>query len=143
MLLSETLVTQLMTRQPVTVEPDASVDEALRLLGRYPFRHLPVARGDEVCGILSDRDLLLATGWMSNAERSIQDDPRPVGPATVSDVMRVDVRTAEPGTTVGEATSIPTCTGHSGGSEAINWLIAGTALSSPISRNDDASGSAT
>ena len=52
----------LMTRNPVTVDPEANLDSALRLFDRFPFRHLPVVENEAVIGILSDRDLQLATG---------------------------------------------------------------------------------
>jgi CBS domain-containing protein len=46
----------IMTRKPVTVTEKVSIGEALALLGEAGIRHLPVVRGGEVIGILSDRD---------------------------------------------------------------------------------------
>ena len=48
-------VARFMTRNPVTVEPDAPLDAAYRLMHEKGFRHLPVATGSEVAGIVSDR----------------------------------------------------------------------------------------
>jgi CBS domain-containing protein len=46
-----------MTRDPVTIGPDASVGEALDLMLSRGFRHLPVMQDDEVLGVISMRDL--------------------------------------------------------------------------------------
>ncbi len=51
-----------MTRKLVTVDKNASVEEALRLMKNYWIRHLPVMdESDEyIVGMLSERDLLSA-----------------------------------------------------------------------------------
>jgi CBS domain-containing protein len=46
-----------MTRDPVTINPDASVGEALDLMLSRGFRHLPVMQGDTLVGVVSMRDL--------------------------------------------------------------------------------------
>jgi acetoin utilization protein AcuB len=51
------LASELMTPAPTTVEVTASVQEALAILTELDVRHLPVVDGDELVGILSDRDL--------------------------------------------------------------------------------------
>jgi CBS domain-containing protein len=43
--------------QPVTVEPDQDLDEALKLMARYQVRRLPVAEGDRLVGILAQADV--------------------------------------------------------------------------------------
>lgn len=48
---------QLMTTNPVVVEEDTSLGEALELFVERGIRHLPVVRQGEIVGILSDRDL--------------------------------------------------------------------------------------
>jgi acetoin utilization protein AcuB len=51
-----------MTIKPVTVTPDVSVTEALRLMTDRKIRRLPVLDGQgKLVGIVSDRDLLLAS----------------------------------------------------------------------------------
>jgi CBS domain-containing protein len=47
-----------MTRQPETIEPDASLDEAGVLMIHGGFRHLPVLSQAQVVGIVSIRDLV-------------------------------------------------------------------------------------
>ena len=46
-----------MTRDPVTVSPEASVEQALETMLGGHFRHLPVMQGDTLVGIVSIRDL--------------------------------------------------------------------------------------
>lgn len=50
-------VSRWMTREPVTIVPDASVGDALNEMLFRGFRHLPVVEGDTVRGIVSMRDL--------------------------------------------------------------------------------------
>ena len=52
-----TTLAQVMTREPDTLDPDARAGEALALMERHRYRHLPVVRGGEVVGIVSIRDL--------------------------------------------------------------------------------------
>jgi CBS domain-containing protein len=50
-------VAQWMTRNPVTVGPDTSVEQALETMLAGNFRHLPVMEREGVVGIVSIRDL--------------------------------------------------------------------------------------
>jgi len=54
-------VSEWMTADPMTVEPDTSVSDALRTMLDRGFRHLPVAKDGKVVGIVSIRDLSAAT----------------------------------------------------------------------------------
>jgi CBS domain-containing protein len=54
----EARVSDWMTRQPETVEPDESTDHAASLMIHGGFRHLPVMEGGRPVGILSIRDLM-------------------------------------------------------------------------------------
>jgi CBS domain-containing protein len=58
-----------MTPDPITVSRDVSVLEALRLMLRGGFRHLPVVSGERMVGIVSLRDLAgsLAKGQEPNS----------------------------------------------------------------------------
>jgi acetoin utilization protein AcuB len=51
------LVKDVMTENPVTATELMSVAQALGLLYELDVRHLPVVRGRELVGIISDRDL--------------------------------------------------------------------------------------
>lgn len=54
-------VRDFMTLDPVTIPVDAPLAEAWRRMETHDVRHLPVVRGPELVGILSDRDLIEAT----------------------------------------------------------------------------------
>ena len=54
-------VAQWMTRNPVTVAPETSVERALEIMLAGNFRHLPVMERENVAGIVSIRDLSRAT----------------------------------------------------------------------------------
>jgi CBS domain-containing protein len=53
-------LTDWMTRNPVTVPPDADLDQARELMVTRNFRHLPVMEGGRLLGIISMRDVLAA-----------------------------------------------------------------------------------
>lgn len=51
------LVQDVMQTKIFTVTPETTLPEALRLTGQRGIRHLPVLDGDQLVGIVSDRDL--------------------------------------------------------------------------------------
>lgn len=53
----ETTVKEIMTNKPVTIDIDAPLTKALKLLTTHGFRNLPVMEGDTVVGIVDIRDL--------------------------------------------------------------------------------------
>lgn len=57
----ETPVSEIMTPGVVTVGPDASVDDCMRLCTDNRLRHLPVLDGGRVVGMVSIGDLVKAT----------------------------------------------------------------------------------
>jgi acetoin utilization protein AcuB len=50
-----------MTRDPITVEEDASMKDAVLLLRTHHIRHLPVALGRLLVGLVTDRDIKRAS----------------------------------------------------------------------------------
>jgi len=46
-----------MTRDPITVSEDTSMKDAMLLLRTHHIRHLPVANGKILVGLISDRDV--------------------------------------------------------------------------------------
>ncbi len=50
-----------MTPDPVTIDPDATLGEALDLMLSGGFRHLPVVDDDRLVGVISMRDLAQRT----------------------------------------------------------------------------------
>lgn len=50
-------VNDVMTRDPLTVEPDDTIREAEELMTENDVRQLPVVKGTELAGIITDRDI--------------------------------------------------------------------------------------
>ena len=54
-------VAEIMTREPYTLTPDASLADARRLMAEHHIRHIPVVTGDgALAGLVSQRDVLAA-----------------------------------------------------------------------------------
>jgi CBS domain-containing protein len=53
-------VEEVMTREPVTIAEDASLDDVVRIMERRRIKRLPVVRGAQVVGIVSRANLLHA-----------------------------------------------------------------------------------
>ena len=53
-----TTLGDVMTQDPVTLDPQTPVTEALRLMSEIGFRHVPIVDQDEVLGIISLRDFV-------------------------------------------------------------------------------------
>jgi CBS domain-containing protein len=57
-------ISSIMTVDPLVASKGTTIDEALALMDENRIRHLPVLEQGELAGIISDRDLLEATGWL-------------------------------------------------------------------------------
>lgn len=73
-------VASFMTPAPITIDSETSLEAALALMDDSSIRHLPVVDGQKLVGIVSDRDLLDATGW------------RLLGPRREDEAIRTTVR---------------------------------------------------
>jgi acetoin utilization protein AcuB len=58
------LVRDIMTSPVVSIPPDISLQEAYRTMQEKGIRHLPVVEEDKLVGIITDRDLRLATSTL-------------------------------------------------------------------------------
>lgn len=98
------LVKNRMTADPVSVAPDDTLADALRLTREHRVRHLPVVRGGALVGILSDRDLRSAMP----SPLEVEDAARAarVGETPVSQVMTAEVITVGPLDTVEDAAKL-------------------------------------
>lgn len=85
-------VASIMTKEPVSVRKGTSIDRVMDLMDEHGVRHLPVVDDEGVVGILSDRDVLDGTGWLSPREREVVEAPSP----TVVELMRSPVTTCSP-----------------------------------------------
>ena len=59
-------VASILTADPLSLPPEATLEAAMNLMDEHDFRHLPVVSGGRLVGIVSNRDLLEASGWMRN-----------------------------------------------------------------------------
>jgi acetoin utilization protein AcuB len=90
---------ELMTPNPSTVTPQATLAEAWDLMRVLDVRHLPVVEGDILVGMLSDRDLgTLDAARLLTEEGAEALRRRLAGP--VVQFMSADVVAAEPETEV-------------------------------------------
>jgi acetoin utilization protein AcuB len=85
------LVQDWMTRNLVTLSPEASVAEALTLCRGRRIRHIPILEERRLVGIVSDRDLRDASPALGDPERTSALQKIQVG-----DVMTREVITADP-----------------------------------------------
>ena len=53
-----TTLAEVMTREMVTLDPDAFAVDALRLMSQVGIRHLPIVDQDKVVGMISLRDFI-------------------------------------------------------------------------------------
>jgi CBS domain-containing protein len=61
----QTQVREIMTRDLITITPEDTVEECMRLMTEHRVRHLPVMEGDEVVGLVSIGDLV---NWTITAQ---------------------------------------------------------------------------
>ncbi len=82
-----------MVKELVTVSPEASVEEALRLMRVHSIRHLPVVEGEKLVGFVTESSIRESLGGTS-PERPVRE------------VMITDPITVSPETTIDEAARI-------------------------------------
>lgn len=66
-------ISKFMTPMPQTIEADTSIKRALSLMGEFRIRHLPVMSGGNLVGIITDRDVKLATSFKGADEMVVSD----------------------------------------------------------------------
>ena len=54
-----TRVSEVMTENPLTVEPKADLETCIFLMRRHGFRHLPICQDQQLHGMVSMRDIIL------------------------------------------------------------------------------------
>jgi acetoin utilization protein AcuB len=89
------LAKDIMTENPMTATELMSVAEAIGLLYELDVRHLPVVRGTELVGIVSDRDLRSFTEANEDDAVEAMEDARSssIGSFMNTDPVRVDPET--------------------------------------------------
>jgi CBS domain-containing protein len=67
----ETPVSEILTEPLITIAPDTSVDEAMRLITTHRIRHLPVVQAGKIVGLISIGDLVQ---WIAFAQDQTIED---------------------------------------------------------------------
>lgn len=85
----------LMTPDPITVPPDASISDAWDLMSEHDIRHVPVVQDGAIVGMLSSRDLPLSDILrLLSVEGAVALNQKLAKP--VSEIMSRDVISVEP-----------------------------------------------
>ena len=58
---SQVSLSEIVTKSPVTISPDAKLSEAMDLMAQHKVRRLPVLKGEELVGIISLGDAVVAS----------------------------------------------------------------------------------
>jgi len=82
------LIREVMHPDPVTISPDTQLKEAYKVMEEKNIRHLPVVDKGKIAGIVTDRDLRLATSLLSKFPFDTN--------SVVAKVMSHPVQTAHP-----------------------------------------------
>ena len=85
------LVRDSMVREVITVSPQTTAAEALKLCREKRIRHLPVLEGGRMVGLISDRDLRAATPALGDANRAAA-----LQKIRVGDEMAREIATSDP-----------------------------------------------
>jgi acetoin utilization protein AcuB len=51
-------VGEMMTKRPITVTPNMTIQETLSIMATHKLRHLPVVEGEKLVGLINLRDIL-------------------------------------------------------------------------------------
>ena len=86
------LVQDWMTRNLLTLSPEASVAEALTLCRERRIRHIPILEERRLVGIVSDRDLRDASPALGDPERASALQKIQVGNVMTRDVITADLQ---------------------------------------------------
>jgi len=107
------LVREVMTQWPISVHPETSTREALRLLDEHTITAMPVVQPDgRIVGVVSEADLVrdAVPGDPRTHLDISRDDPRTSRPGTVAEVMNHHPVTVGPQADVAEAVELMTST---------------------------------
>lgn len=78
----EVMVSEIMSKEVVTVSPDTSLDEAARLMATHQVRRLPVVENDQLVGMLSLGDVATEPKERSQAGAALTNISYPSEPQT-------------------------------------------------------------
>ncbi len=99
------LVKRWMSKEVITIERDALLSDAVKLMGAHKKHFLPVMENGELVGIVTDGDIKKASA-SDDATLQVHESPGPVSRARVREVMSKPAITVRPDHTVEEAADI-------------------------------------
>jgi acetoin utilization protein AcuB len=92
------LIREIMHKNPITISPETPLCEAYKIMQEKNIRHLPVIENEKLIGIVTDRDLRLATSKLAE---------KPFNPKDcVKEIMSSPVQTTAPSDPIEIATKI-------------------------------------
>lgn len=95
-----------MSPEPITVTPDTSFQDALKLMREHQFRRLPVVdKKGKLVGIVSERDLLYASPSPATS-LSVWELNYLLSKLTVEEIMTEDIITVTPDTPIEDAAHV-------------------------------------
>jgi CBS domain-containing protein len=130
-----TPLAQVMTQNPVIVDRASTLDEGLQRLACYGFRHLPVVECNRLLGIVSDRDLCFATGFLRAEDRAGGTEGHRGGPERIVDILRTPVHTLNGSASVLEAAQLM-LTRHIGAVPIVEPLAGEPSLAGIVTESD-------
>ena len=84
-----------MTPMPLTIEKSTSMDKALDLMRSHHIRHLPVQENGKLVGVVTDRDIKLASSFATESSFQVDNimtpDPYTVPPQTPVDSVVLEM----------------------------------------------------
>jgi acetoin utilization protein AcuB len=92
------LIREVMHPNPIFISPETTLTDAYDLMNKISVRHLPILENEKLVGVVTDRDLRLATSKL--AQQIF--DPM----AKVSEIMNYPVQTTHPSEPIEVATQI-------------------------------------
>lgn len=96
------LIKERMSKPVITITPDTSVQEALRIMRENKIRRLPVVEGKKLVGIVTERDLLYASPSPATT-LSIQEMHYMLSKLKVREIMKYPVITVDENAPLEEA----------------------------------------
>jgi acetoin utilization protein AcuB len=92
------LIREVMHPEPITVSPTTKLNEAYNIMEKEGIRHLPVMENNKLVGIVTDRDLRLATSKLTKHPCEVETEIKeimshPVQTTNPSDPIEIATRT--------------------------------------------------
>ncbi len=92
------LIREIMHKNPITIPPETPLFEAYKIMQEKNIRHLPILENEKLVGIVTDRDLRLATSQLAEKPFNPED--------VVKKIMSSPVQTTAPSDPIEIATKI-------------------------------------